>query len=115
MSMRILRPVAVASALALLATACTASGGATGTLLCGIFATAAVSGSSSMPKGISGLIEGHPMQLLTQLYGVAATTLWCGLATWALLRLVGAVFPPRVSPEDEMAGLDISLHGEALQ
>jgi Amt family ammonium transporter len=90
-------------------------GGATGTLLCGIFATAAVSASPSAPQGISGLIEGHPMQLLTQLYGVAATALWCGLATWGLLRLVGAVFPLRASPEDEMAGLDISLHGEALQ
>jgi ammonia channel protein AmtB len=32
-----------------------------------------------------------------------------------LLRLVGAVFPLRASPEDELAGLDISLHGEALQ
>jgi ammonia channel protein AmtB len=29
--------------------------------------------------------------------------------------LVGAVFPLHASPEDEMAGLDISLHGEALQ
>ena len=54
------------------------------------------------------------MQLLTQLYGVGATTLWCGLATYGL-RLVGAIFPLRASPKDEMAGLDISLHGEALQ
>jgi ammonia channel protein AmtB len=28
---------------------------------------------------------------------------------------VGLVFPLRASAEDEMAGLDISLHGEALQ
>jgi Amt family ammonium transporter len=90
-------------------------GGATGTLLCGVFATASVSASASAPRGFSGVLEGHPMQLLIQLYGVAATALWCGLATYALLRLVGAVFPLRASPEDEMAGLDISLHGEALQ
>ncbi|HLH88226.1 MAG TPA: ammonium transporter [Xanthobacteraceae bacterium] len=90
-------------------------GGATGTLLCGIFATAAVSASPSTPHGFSGLLEGHPMQLLIQLFGVVATALWCGLATYGLLRLVGVVFPLRASPEDEMAGLDISLHGEALQ
>ena len=30
-------------------------------------------------------------------------------------RLVGVIFPLRASPEDELAGLDISLHGEALQ
>jgi ammonia channel protein AmtB len=90
-------------------------GGATGTLLCGIFATAAVSVSPGAPRGLSGLLEGNPMQLLTQLYGVAITALWCGLATYGLLRLVGFFSPLRASPEDEMAGLDISLHGEALQ
>ena len=90
-------------------------GGATGTLLCGIFATASVSVSPGAPHGLSGLLEGHPMQLLTQLYGVATITLWCGFATYGLLRLVGYFSPLRASPEDEMAGLDISLHGEALQ
>jgi ammonium transporter, Amt family len=55
------------------------------------------------------------MQLLIQLMGVVVTALWCGAATWVLLRVVGAIFPLRASPEDEMAGLDISLHGEALQ
>ncbi len=90
-------------------------GGVTGTLLCGVFATAAVSISPAAPKGLPGLLDGHPMQLLTQLYGVAATALWCGVATYGLLRLVGAIFPLRASPEDEMVGLDVSLHGEALQ
>jgi Amt family ammonium transporter len=90
-------------------------GGVTGTLLCGIFATASVSMSPAAPGGFSGLLEGHPMQLVSQIYGVGATALWCGIATYVLLRLVGAVFPLRASPEDEMAGLDISLHGEALQ
>jgi Amt family ammonium transporter len=90
-------------------------GGATGTILCGVFATAAVSVSPAPPAGIPGLIEGNPGQLLTQLYGVAVTAAWCGIATYALLRLVGVVFPLRTSVEDEIAGLDISLHGEALQ
>jgi len=90
-------------------------GGATGTLLCGVFAAAAISASPATPGGSPGLLEGHPEQLLTQLYGVAATAAWCGIATFALLRLVGMIFPLRTSVEDEIAGLDISLHGEALQ
>jgi Amt family ammonium transporter len=90
-------------------------GGATGTLLCGVFAAASVSISAATPKGLPGLLEGNPGQLLTQLYGVLATAAWCGIATFVLLRLVGLVFPLRASTEDEVVGLDISLHGEALQ
>jgi Amt family ammonium transporter len=90
-------------------------GGATGTLLCGVFAAASVSISSANPAGLPGLLENHPQQVLTQLYGVVVTAAWCGIATFVLLRLVGLVFPLRASAEDEMAGLDISLHGEALQ
>jgi Amt family ammonium transporter len=90
-------------------------GGVTGTLLCGVFAAASISISPATPHGLPGLLEGNPGQLLTQLYGVLATAAWCGIATFVLLRLVGLVFPLRASVEDEVMGLDISLHGEALQ
>ena len=66
-------------------------GGMTGTLLAGVFATAAIGGSS-------GLIEGNPRQLLIQLYGVAVTLVWSGGVTFVLLKLVGAFVPLRVSP-----------------
>ena len=59
--------------------ACTAIGGMTGTLLCGVFATAAIGGTA-------GLIEGHPQQLLIQLYGVAVTLVWSAGVTYALLE-----------------------------
>jgi Amt family ammonium transporter len=90
-------------------------GGATGTLLCGVFATAAVSISPDAPAGLPGLLEGKPHQLLVQVYGVVATAAWCGVATYVLLKLVALVVPLRVSLEDERAGLDIALHGEAIQ
>jgi Amt family ammonium transporter len=90
-------------------------GGVTGTLLCGVFATASVSVSAATPNGLPGLLEGNPKQLLIQLFGVVATAVWCGIATFVLLRLVALVFPLRASVEDEVIGLDISLHGEALQ
>ena len=83
-------------------------GGLVGTLLAGVFATAAIGGTS-------GLIEGHPRQLLIQLYGVAVTLVWSAGVTFVLLKLVSAFVPLRVSREHELEGLDISQHGEALQ
>ena len=83
-------------------------GGLTGTLLAGVFATAAIGGTS-------GLAEGNPHQLLIQFYGVAVTLLWSGGMTLVLLKLVSTWVPLRVSREQELEGLDISQHGEALQ
>ncbi len=83
-------------------------GGLTGTLLAGVFATAAIGGTS-------GLLEGNGRQLLIQFYGVAVTLVWSGGMTFVLLKLVGAFVPLRVSLQQEMEGLDISQHGEALQ
>src|SRR6202034_716136 len=83
-------------------------GGLTGILLAGVFATASIGGTS-------GLIEGNPRQLLIQLYGVAVTLAWSGGVTFVLLKLVSVFVPLRVSRGQEMEGLDISQHGEALQ
>jgi len=90
-------------------------GGLTGTLLAGVFAVAALSVSADTPKGIAGLLEGNPHQLLAQLYGVVVTALWSGIVTALILKAVGALVPLRVKHEDEVMGLDVSQHGEALQ
>ena len=90
-------------------------GGAIGTLLAGVFATASVSISADAPSGYAGLLEGNAKQVLIQFYGVAATIAWSGLATFALLKIIGLVVPLRVSKESEFEGLDLSQHGEALQ
>jgi ammonium transporter, Amt family len=83
-------------------------GGMIGTLMTGVFAAAAIGGTP-------GLIEGNPRQLLIQLYGVVVTLLWSGALTFVLLKVVGAFVPLRVSLQQELEGLDISQHGEALQ
>ena len=83
-------------------------GGLTGTILAGVFATAAIGGTA-------GLIEGNPQQLWTQLYGVAVTLVWAGAATFVLLKLVGLFVGLRTPLQQEMEGLDITQHGEALQ
>jgi len=83
-------------------------GGATGTILAGVFAVAAVGDTS-------GLIEGNARQVLIQLYGVAAVLAWSGIVTFVLLKVIGFFVPLRVREEDERIGLDVSLHGESLQ
>ena len=40
---------------------------------------------------------------------------WSGAITAVLLKIIGALTPLRASKEEEREGLDISLHGEALQ
>jgi Amt family ammonium transporter len=80
----------------------------TGILLAGVFATASIGGTS-------GLIEGNPHLLLIQLYGVGVTLVWSAGITYVLLKLIGVFVPVRVSQRQEMEGLDISQHGEALQ
>jgi Amt family ammonium transporter len=90
-------------------------GGLTGTLLAGVFAVGALSASPELPGGVHGLLEGNPQQMLAQLYGVAVTLLWSGAVTFIILKVVSALVPLRVRQEDEVMGLDVSLHGEALQ
>jgi Amt family ammonium transporter len=83
-------------------------GGTTGTLLCGVFAVAAVGETA-------GLLEGNPSQLLYQVYGVAAVAVWSGVGTAILLKVIEFMVPLRVSKQSEIEGLDVTQHGEALQ
>jgi Amt family ammonium transporter len=90
-------------------------GGLTGTLLTGVFATAAVSMGPDTPDGLPGLLEGNANQLVAQAYGVVVTLVWSGIGTFVLLKLVGLLVPLRVSQQSEIEGLDVTQHGEALQ
>jgi ammonium transporter, Amt family len=83
-------------------------GGATGTLLVGVFATSAIGNAS-------GLLEGHATQILLQLYGIVVTLAWSAIATFVLLKAVSAFIPLRVDKQAEVEGLDVTQHGEALQ
>jgi len=90
-------------------------GGFIGTLLAGVFAVGALSATPELPGGVHGLLEGNPQQVVAQLYGIVVTLVWSGALTFVILRVIGALVPLRVRQEDEVMGLDVSLHGEALQ
>ena len=83
-------------------------GGATGTILAGVFAVAAVGDTA-------GLLEGNGRQVLIQLGGVGVVLAWSGIVTFVLLKVIAFFQPLRVAEEHERIGLDVSLHGEALQ
>src|SRR3984893_2396077 len=88
-------------------------GGATGTFLTGVFAVKAVSAASEAPG--TGLIEGNAGQLLIQLYGIASVIVWSGVITFILLKVIEFLVPLRVNRQNEIEGLDVTQHGEALQ
>jgi Amt family ammonium transporter len=90
-------------------------GGATGTLLTGVFAVAALSVGPDSPAGMPGLIEGNARQVLIQLYAIVVTIIWSGVLTYLLLKIIAFLVPLRVSQQNEIEGLDLTQHGEALQ
>src|SRR5215471_2554528 len=90
-------------------------GGFTGTLLAGVFAVSALSATPEVPDGIPGLLEGNPRQVVAQLYGIIVTIIWSGGVTFIILKVINALVSLRVRHEDEVIGLDVTLHGEALQ
>jgi Amt family ammonium transporter len=80
-------------------------GGLWGTIAVGIFAISAV-------NGYSGLIQGNPDLLVSQLIGALAGVVYVFGGTyflaWAIDRTIGL----RVTEEEEYVGLDLSQHGE---
>jgi len=81
-------------------------GGVLGTLLTGVFVSAALGGIGYPEKVTMG------GQLLVQFTGVLAVGAWSGVLTWILLKLTDAVVGMRVDSDEETEGLDTVLHNE---
>jgi Amt family ammonium transporter len=78
-------------------------GGATGALLTGVFARAALNNG-----------HGGSLHLLgAQALGIVAAGAWAAVVTYVLLKIIDAVVGLRVGAEDEYEGLDTSQHGES--
>jgi Amt family ammonium transporter len=81
-------------------------GGILGTLLTGVFVSAAFNGMGYPEKVTMG------GQMLVQVYGVLATAAWSGVATFVLLKICDIVVGMRVAGDEETEGLDTVLHNE---
>lgn len=81
-------------------------GGVIGSLLTGVFAASSL-GGGGLPEGVS---IAH--QLSVQALAVIVTALWSGVFSYLILKLLQKTIGIRVSADDEMQGLDITLHEE---
>jgi len=84
-----------------------AVGGVIGAILTGVFVDAALGGA--------GLAEGVSMgaQVGKQFVGVAATIIYCFIASIIILKVVDGMVGLRVTQDEETEGLDLILHDEA--
>ena len=80
-------------------------GGAVGAILTGVFA-------AEVWGGRAGPIDGNVGIILTQVIAIAGAALYSAAATFALLKVIGAVVPLRRPVAEEGVGLDVVLHGE---
>ncbi|HAC59787.1 MAG: ammonia channel protein [Parvibaculum sp.] len=87
-----------------------AVGGIVGAVLTGVFATAAITGADA-PLGA---IDGNWGQVGVQIKGIVATIIYSGIATFVLLMVTKIFLGLRVTPQEEVEGLDISQHGEVI-
>ncbi len=81
-------------------------GGIVGALLTGVFVDASLGGA--------GLADGVTIakQLGIQAIGVGTTIVYCGVLSFIILKVIDAVIGLRVTPEEELEGLDLALHAE---
>ena len=82
-------------------------GGIVGALLTGIFSAEAFGG-----QGLGDGITSIGNQFTAQLISVVFTFVYSAVVSFILLKIIDAAIGLRVTQEDEIAGLDISLHDE---
>jgi Amt family ammonium transporter len=85
-------------------------GGAIGAIATGLFATSAI--NPIFKEQPVGLIDGNSWQVLNQAAGILIAAALASIGTLVILKIVDTVIGLRVSPSDEIAGLDATQHGE---
>jgi Amt family ammonium transporter len=81
--------------------------GAWGLIALGLFADGTYGqGLNGASSGVTGLFYGDGRQLVAQFIGIGANLLWVGVTSYALFKVLDKTLGMRVSPEQEMAGLD---------
>ena len=85
--------------------------GAWGTLAVGLFAAPAA-GTLTEMGGVAGLFYGGGFaQVTTQLIGIVSIGIWAFATIFVVFKVADKVIGIRVSPQEELEGLDITEHG----
>jgi len=85
-------------------------GGIVGALLTGWFSYGPLSATTATPGGSPGSLA----QVWIQAQAVGVTLIYSGVVSLILLLAINATIGLRVTKEEEIEGLDISLHGETI-
>jgi Amt family ammonium transporter len=91
------------------------AGGTLGALLTGVFATRLVNDAWKDAAGhpmALGLADGHGAQVLNQAIGCLVAWVLAAVGTLVILKICDMAVGLRVSRDQEVEGLDLSLHGE---
>ena len=91
------------------------AGGTLGALLTGVFATSEINDGLKDAAGKAlplGLVDGNAGQVLNQAIGVAISWGLAIVGTLLILKVVDLLVGVRVNTEQEVEGLDLSMHGE---
>ena len=91
------------------------AGGTLGALLTGVFATREINNGLRDAAGKAlplGLVDGNAGQILNQAKGVAIAWGLAIVGTLIILKVVDLLVGVRASREQEVEGLDLSMHGE---
>jgi Amt family ammonium transporter len=91
------------------------AGGTIGALLTGVFATNLVNDGLKDSAGKVlplGMVDGNGGQVLNQAIGVLISWALAIVGTLIILKICDVLLGVRVSPEQELEGLDVSMHGE---
>jgi len=90
-------------------------GGTLGAILTGVFATSAINSGLKDSSGHVlplGLVDGKATQVVNQVIGCGVAWAIAAVGTLVILKVCDVLIGLRVSPEQEMEGLDLSQHGE---
>jgi Amt family ammonium transporter len=88
---------------------CHGVGGMVGMLLTGVFATKSVNS-----LGAEGLIYGETGLFVKHLIALVVVSVFAFFGSFILLKITDLISPLRVTPEEELVGLDVSQHDEEL-
>ncbi|MCE1204509.1 MAG: ammonium transporter [Holophagaceae bacterium] len=81
--------------------------GAWGLIALGLFADGTYGQGLNGPAGgVTGLFYGDSKQFLAQVIGIGANLLWVGVTSFTLFKVLDKLIGMRVTPEQEMGGLD---------
>lgn len=85
-------------------------GGTIGAILTGVFATSFI--NPIFKDGAVGLVDGNSGQIVNQIIGIGIAVALASVGTFVILKVVDLAIGLRVTGEQEIAGLDVTQHGE---